>query len=208
MVLRGHVPEWAGAEVTQPRSESSGWKVTLSSSSCGQLHGVRPLSTAVEKPDWSCLKIKTPPVSFNLFLFNLPLAILLCCSHDNAVGCPGRCRSPLLGLLNSKFGEKWAYWSKPFPGGSVVKNLSAMPQTWVSSLGWEDPLEKEMTTHSSILAWEIPWTEEPGGVQSMGLHRVGHDWNDWAVETSRKAAIVKKSVNGPNGLKKHKIYTN
>ena len=52
MVLRGHIPEWAGAEVTQPRSESSGWKVTLSSSSCGQLHGVRPLSTAVEKPDY------------------------------------------------------------------------------------------------------------------------------------------------------------
>ena len=115
MVLRGHIPEWAGAEVTQPRSESSGWKVTLSSSSCGQLHGVRPLSTAVEKPDWSCLKIKTPPVSFNLFLFNLPLAILLCCSHDNAVGCPGRCRSPLLGLLNSKFGEKWAYLEQTIP---------------------------------------------------------------------------------------------
>ena len=170
MVLRGHVPEWAGAEVTQLRSESSGWKVTLSSSSWGQLHGVRPLSTAVEKPDWSCLKIKTPTVSFNLFLFNLPLAILLCCSHDNPVGCPGRCRSPLLGLLNSKFGEKWAYWRKPFPGGSVVKNLPAMPETWVWSLGWEDPLEKEMITHSSILAWEMDrgtwWTTIYGVAQS------------------------------------------
>ena len=46
---------------------------------------------------------------------------------------------------------------------------------WVPSLGWEDPLEEEVTTHSSLLAREIPWTEEPGRLQSMGLHRVGHD---------------------------------
>ena len=57
----------------------------------------------------------------------------------------------------------------------MVKNLSAMQETWVRSLGWEDPLEKEMATHSSILAWRIPWTEEPGGLQSMGSQRVGHD---------------------------------
>ena len=50
----------------------------------------------------------------------------------------------------------------------LVKNLPAMWETWVRSLGWEDPLEKEMATHSSILAWRIPWTEEPGGLQSMG----------------------------------------
>ena len=50
-----------------------------------------------------------------------------------------------------------------------VKNLPMMQETWVQSLGWEDPLEKEMATHASILAWEIPWTEEPGGLQSMGL---------------------------------------
>ena len=56
-----------------------------------------------------------------------------------------------------------------------VKNLPAMWESWVRSLGWEDPLEKEMTTHSSILAWKIPWTEEPGGLQSMGLQRVGHN---------------------------------
>ena len=49
-----------------------------------------------------------------------------------------------------------------------VKNLPAMQETGVPSLGWEDPLEKEMAIHSSILAWEIPWTEEPGGLQSMG----------------------------------------
>ena len=50
----------------------------------------------------------------------------------------------------------------------LVKNLPAVQETWVRSLGWEDPLEKEMATHSSILAWKIPWTEEPGGLQSMG----------------------------------------
>ena len=49
-------------------------------------------------------------------------------------------------------------------------------ETQVQPLSWEDPLEKEMATHSSILIWEIPWTEEPGGLQSMGLQRVGHDW--------------------------------
>ena len=58
----------------------------------------------------------------------------------------------------------------------LVKNLPVMWETWVQSLGWEDPLEKEMAAHSSILAWRIPWTEEPGGLQSMGSQRVGHDW--------------------------------
>ena len=54
----------------------------------------------------------------------------------------------------------------------MVKCLPAMWETQVQSLGWEDPLEKEMATHSSILAWKIPWTEEPGGLQSMGSQRV------------------------------------
>ena len=57
----------------------------------------------------------------------------------------------------------------------TVKRLPAVWETWVQSLGWEDPLEKEMTTHSSPVAWKIPWTEEPGRLQSMGLQRVGHD---------------------------------
>ena len=56
-----------------------------------------------------------------------------------------------------------------------VKHLPAIWKTWVQSLGWEDPLEKEMLTHSSTLAWKIPWMEEPGRLQSMGLQRVGHD---------------------------------
>ena len=57
----------------------------------------------------------------------------------------------------------------------LVKNLPAVQETWVLSLGWEDPLEKEMATYSSILAWRISWTEELGGLQSMGLQRVGHN---------------------------------
>ena len=57
----------------------------------------------------------------------------------------------------------------------TVKNLPAVQETWVGSLGWDDPLEKGMVTHSSILAWSIPWTEEPGGLQSMESHRVRHD---------------------------------
>ena len=64
------------------------------------------------------------------------------------------------------------YWG--FPGGSVIKNPPAVQETWVWSLDWEDPLEKEMATHFSILAWEIPCTEEPGGLQSKGL-----DMTEW-----------------------------
>ena len=57
----------------------------------------------------------------------------------------------------------------------MVKNPPAMLETWVQSLGWEDPLEEGTATHSNILAWRIPWTEEPGGPQSIGLQRVGHN---------------------------------
>ena len=57
----------------------------------------------------------------------------------------------------------------------MVKNPPAMWETWVRSLGWEDPLEKGTATHSSVLAWRTPWTEEPGGLQSFGLQRVRHD---------------------------------
>ena len=62
-----------------------------------------------------------------------------------------------------------------FPGGSAVKNPPAMQETWVQSLGQEDPLEEEMATQSSILAWEISWTEEPGRLQFIGSQRVRHD---------------------------------
>ena len=66
-----------------------------------------------------------------------------------------------------------------FPGGSAVKNPPAVQETWLWFLGREDPLEKGMATHSSVLAWKIPWTGEPGGLQSTGSQRVRHDWSDW-----------------------------
>ena len=69
--------------------------------------------------------------------------------------------------------KKFFYCGESFPGGSVVENPPTIQEMRVQSLGREDPLEKETATHSSILAWEIPWTEEAGGLQSMGLQRVG-----------------------------------
>ena len=57
----------------------------------------------------------------------------------------------------------------------MVKHLSTMQETWVRSLGWEDPLEKEMAPHSSTIAWKIPWMEEPGRLESIGLQRVGYN---------------------------------
>ena len=71
------------------------------------------------------------------------------------------------------------FWGAPellgFPCSSVNKEYACSVRDRVRSLGWKDPLEKEMATHSSILAWKISWTEEPGGLQSMGWQRVGHD---------------------------------
>ena len=63
------------------------------------------------------------------------------------------------------------------------KNLPAVWKTWVRSLSWEEPLERGTATHSSILAWRIPWTEDPGALQSMESQRVGHDWstNTWGL---------------------------
>ena len=66
--------------------------------------------------------------------------------------------------------KDWLIWAQ------MVMNLPAMPETQVQSLGQENPLEKAMTTHSCILAWRILWTEKPGGLQSIELHKVGHDW--------------------------------
>ena len=75
--------------------------------------------------------------------------------------------TPLLKVPSSQLGT--------FLVAQTVKRLPTMQETWVQSLGREDPLEKGMTTHSSVLAWKIPWTEEPGGLQSMVSQRVGHD---------------------------------
>ena len=74
----------------------------------------------------------------------------------------------------------------------LVKNLPAVQETQVWSLGWEDPLEKEMVTHSSILAWKISWTEEPGGLQFMGLQRIRHNWetNTYLLTSPAKTWVL------------------
>ena len=77
----------------------------------------------------------------------------------------------------------------------MVKNPPAMQETYIRSLGREDPLEKGMATHSSILAWRIPWTEEPGEPQSMGLQRVGHDWvTNTHIHTSREQVHCRNQI--------------
>ena len=76
----------------------------------------------------------------------------------------------------------------------LVKNPPAMQETYIQSLGWEDPLEEDMATHSSILAWRIPWTEEPGGLQSMGLQRVGHDCSALAATAAAGYLLLVEQV--------------
>ena len=80
----------------------------------------------------------------------------------------------------TRLGDQVQHSTKTMRGASLVaqmlKNLPAMQETWIQSLGWEDPLEKGMHTHSSILIWTIPWTEEPGRLQFMGSLRAGPDW--------------------------------
>ena len=95
-------------------------------------------------------------------------------------------------------------WSRVFIRGSpvaqMVNNPPAMKETRVRSLGQEDPLEKGMATRSSILAWRIPWTEEPGGLQSMGSQRVGHNW---ATELSLSQMIY--NVGSVSGIQQNDL---
>ena len=133
------------------------------------------------QPDWQWLFLKDPiplfapssgvgsSVGYEQLKQAGLLKALLCLSHTlfyyNII------------LQSPPKGKKESF---PFEGASLVaqrlKRLPAMWETWVRSLGQEDPLEKEKATHSSILAWRIPWTEEPGRLQSVGSQRVGHDW--------------------------------
>ena len=76
----------------------------------------------------------------------------------------------------------------------TVKHLSTMRETWVRSLGWEDPLEKEMAIHSRTIAWKIPWTEEPGRLQSMGSQRVRHNWVTSLIHSLTGASLVAQLV--------------
>ena len=115
----------------------------------------------------------------------------------------------------------WYQWASLVT--QMVKNLPAVEETWVQSLSWQDPLQKGMATHSSILAWRIPWTEEPGGLQLMGSQRVGHNWvtNTFtslflvllAVESSLASLhsnvcyIIVKSIFGKLNLYQHTLFS-
>ena len=102
---------------------------------------------------------------------------------------PMRIHSPFFSLSASS--NHWASLV-----AQTVKNLLAMRETWVQFLGCKDPLEKGTATHSSILAWRIPWTEEPGGLQSIRLQRVGHDWvtNTYTATTSLCSVSIDLSI--------------
>ena len=96
------------------------------------------------------------------------------CNSGDPGSIPGSGRSPGKGI-----GYPLQYsWASLVV--QMVKNLHAMWETWIQSLDWEDPLEKGKATHSSILAWRIPWTEEPGRLQPMGSQRIGHNWATFA----------------------------
>ena len=128
---------------------------------------------------WTLLSTKSDKVS--LGIYNKPLSVTPEFLND--------CLSvkPNFWLKNETFhptlhvqGEEGLETVKPTMANALMaqklKHLPPMWETRVRSLGWEDPLEKEMVTHSSILAWRIPWTEKPGRLQSTGSQRVGHDW--------------------------------
>ena len=82
-----------------------------------------------------------------------------------------------------------SWWWTGKPGMLQSMGSERVGHGWVTKLNWEDPVEKEMGSHSSILAWRIPWTEEPGGLQSMGLQRVGHDRRDLACIHANQTKI-------------------
>ena len=106
------------------------------------------------------------------------------CLVDLSIGVSGVLKSPTIIVLSliSPFIllafalHMWCSYVRASLVTQMVKRLSAMLETWVQSLSWENPLEKEMATHSSTLAWKTPWSEEHGRLQSMGLQRVRHDW--------------------------------
>ena len=100
---------------------------------------------------------------------------------DSSAGKESACNAgdPLIPGSESSSGEGIGYplqYSWASLVAQIVKNLPAMQEAWVQSLGWEDALKKGTATHPSILAWRIPWREEPGELQSMGLQRVGYNW--------------------------------
>ena len=101
-------------------------------------------------------------------------------------------------MNSTSFTHSFNEWVKDFPGDSVIKNLPAMKETWVQFLGLENPLEKAMATHSSVLVWEISWTGEPGGLQSIGLQKSQTGLSNWT--TTKPLQIPPDNENGWENL--------
>ena len=130
---------------------------------------------------WDMSSVQEPKSGLTMWQLSFFLFFSILC---------GECERQLLNILHEVeeiSRQRLKCWPPRHPSGALpwllralmaqtVKNLPAMQETWVRSQGKEDPLEKGMATHSSILDWRIPWTEEPGGLQSMGSQRVRHDW--------------------------------
>ena len=104
------------------------------------------------------------------FFFFLIVGVFSCCYYKWP-----EAKFPLCVLEIKVFPVKGIYLGLIFLVAQTVKDLSAVQETWIPSLGLEDPLEKEMATYSSVLAWKIPWTQKPGGLKFMEWQRVGHD---------------------------------
>ena len=96
--------------------------------------------------------------------------------HGSRLALANKVQVEMMWITSRQKHSEANWWLKLYFLAQMEKHLPTMQETWVQFLGREDLLEKEMATHSSILAWKIPWTEEPGRLQSMGLQRVGHDW--------------------------------
>ena len=140
-----------------------------------------------------------------------------CCVHYvNKFGRPSSGRRIGIGQSSSQFPRrvvlKNALTIRQLHSSLVaqaVKRLSSMQETWVRSLGREDPLEKEMAIHSITIAWKIPWTEEPGRLQSMGSQRVGHDWatslTPMLVRSCLKSCMLDFSIIGTKNFQMSKL---
>ena len=149
----------------------------FSGSSCSQRCVYTPTlacAAALLIPGGNFPKVSSPPLCFVCCAFSVTGLCLVFISALRSPECVCMCVSAL-GLLVSSCRLPTAVFLA-FPGGSDRKNPPAMQETWVWFLAWADSLEESMATHSSVLAWRIPQTEESGRLQSLGSQKVRHDW--------------------------------
>ena len=129
---------------------------------------------------------------FRVYTLNMtPFNFNLVCKYWGNAHFPEKIKSTKTTKIILRWGgvyRSFLLTSKAYLVTCTVKNLPAMQETRVRSLGWEDPPEKGMATHFSILVWRIPWTEEPGRLQSMGLQRVSHNWATLTTTTNSEGA--------------------